>query len=110
MDPSRFIGFVYVNSVVLRKRCLTCCELSYIILYVVLYGEEHGMAGHLYPKTINGITYYYYQRTWREKIDPHAWGKQRGSGKSRVRTESIYLGTAESILQRLKETSGPIDV
>ncbi len=68
------------------------------------------MAGHLYPKTINGITYYYYQRTWREKIDPHARGKRRGSGKSRVRTESIYLGTAESILQRLKETSGPLDV
>lgn len=68
------------------------------------------MAGRLYPKLIHGITYYYYQRTRREKIDPKARGKGRGSGKSRVRTKSIYLGTADSILQRLKGRRGPIDL
>lgn len=68
------------------------------------------MAAHLYAKPIHGSIYYYYQQTWREKIDPKAKGKHRGSGKSRVRTKSIYLGTAESILRRLKESRGPIAV
>ncbi len=65
------------------------------------------MAGHIYPKTIKGTTYYYYQHTWREKLDPHAHGKSRGSGKSRVRTRSVYLGSADSIYQRLNESHAP---
>ena len=68
------------------------------------------MAGHIYPKVIKGTTYYYYQHTWREKIHPDAHGKSRGSGKSKVRTRSTYLGTADSIFQRLNQTKGPVDV
>ena len=49
------------------------------------------MAERIYPRTVNGKTYYYLQRSWREKLDPHTTGKTRGSGKSRVRTEKIYL-------------------
>ncbi|MEW6235071.1 MAG: IS1634 family transposase [Candidatus Omnitrophota bacterium] len=68
------------------------------------------MVGHLYPKTIRGTTYYYYQRTWREKINPRDHGKARGSGKSRVRTQSIYLGTAESIFRQLKSGRSPLEI
>lgn len=68
------------------------------------------MAGRIYPKTIHGTTYYYYQTTWREKIDPDAEGKTRGSGKSRVRTQSVYLGTADSIFRQLKESRAPLEI
>lgn len=62
------------------------------------------MAARIYPRTVNGKTYYYLQRSWREKLDPQATGKTRGSGKSRVRTEKIYLGSAGAILNKLQET------
>ena len=68
------------------------------------------MAEHIYPKTIRGNTYYYYQRTWREKIDPSNSGKTRGSGKSRVRTESHYLGTARVILEKVKGGQEPTEI
>lgn len=68
------------------------------------------MAEHIYPKKIGGNIYYYFQRTWREKIDPADTGKTRGSGKSRVRTETTYLGTAVSIMQRLKDAQGPAKI
>ena len=67
------------------------------------------MAEHIYPKKIRNRLYYYYQRTYREKIDPTDSGTTRGSGKSRVKTESIYLGSAASILARLKHGEGPIE-
>lgn len=68
------------------------------------------MTGRIYPKTIHGTVYYYYQTTRREKIDPAAAGKTRGSGKSRVRTQSVYLGTADSIFRRLQESHAPLEV
>ncbi len=37
------------------------------------------MAGKIYAKQIHGNTYYYYQITWCEKIDPDNQGKTRGS-------------------------------
>lgn len=61
------------------------------------------MAERIYPRTVHGKTYYYLQRSWREKLDPHAKGKTRGSGKSRVRTEKIYLGSAGAIFKKLQE-------
>ena len=61
------------------------------------------MAERIYPRTVNGKTHYYLQRSWREKLDPQATGKTRGSGKSRVRTEKIYLGSAGAILKKLKD-------
>lgn len=63
------------------------------------------MAERIYPRTVNGKTYYYLQRSWREKLDPNAKGKTRGSGKSRVRTEKIYLGSAVSILKKLSSSA-----
>ncbi|MEW6735957.1 MAG: IS1634 family transposase [Acidobacteriota bacterium] len=67
------------------------------------------MSEHIYSKKIKGKLYYYLQRTWREKVEPLEEGKTKGSGKSRVRTESIYLGTAQSILEKLKKKS-PQDI
>ena len=68
------------------------------------------MTERIYAKNIKGNTYYYLQRTRREKIDPQHQGKSKGSGKSRVQTESIYLGTVDSILKRLKETRTAVEV
>ncbi len=55
----------------------------------------------IYPKKINGKTYYYLQYTYREKINPKDTGKGKGSGKSKVKTKSIYLGTASQIKEKL---------
>lgn len=63
----------------------------------------------IYPKTINGHKYYYAQKSVRVKLDSTTSGKSRGSGKSRVRTETIYLGTAETILNRIMETREPLE-
>jgi transposase len=68
------------------------------------------MSEHIYPKRIKGKVYYYLQRTWREKIDPNQRAKTKGSGQSRVRTQSLYLGTASSILARLQNTPSPLRV
>jgi len=68
------------------------------------------MAEHIYPKVIGGKTYYYLQKTYREKIEGSGAGKTKGSGKSRVRTVSIYLGTAPSIMERLHQAKEPLAV
>jgi hypothetical protein len=64
----------------------------------------------IYPKTIAGHTYYYAQRSCREKLDPRAQGKAKGSGKSRVHSEMIYLGSAEQIVAALTQTRTPLEV
>ena len=64
----------------------------------------------IYPKDIAGRTYYYAQRSCREKLDPDARGKTKGSGKSRVRSEMIYLGSAEQIVAALTQTRQPLEV
>ena len=46
------------------------------------------MSEKIYPKIINGKTYYYLQSTYREKINPNDKGKNRGSGKSKVKTKN----------------------
>lgn len=68
------------------------------------------MALHIYPKDIRGHTYYYAHRSWREKIEPGAQGKKRGSGKSRMRSETLYLGSAEQIVAALNKTRQPLEV
>ncbi len=65
------------------------------------------MAMHIYPREIRGKVYYYAQRSRREKIDPARKGKTKGSGKSRVRSDTVYLGSAESIVERLRRPGGP---
>jgi len=55
------------------------------------------------PKKIRGKIYYYFQHSRRVKVNPKSTGKCRGSGKSKVVTETIYLGTAEQILKKCKQ-------
>ena len=43
---------------------------------------------------------YYYQHSYRIKLRPEDRGKGPNSGPSRVKTESVYLGTAEQIRDR----------
>ena len=50
---------------------------------------------------------YYYQHSYRVKIDPSADGKGPGSGPSRVKTESIYLGTADQVRDRCRTGLAP---
>jgi hypothetical protein len=45
--------------------------------------------------------YYYYSRSYRVKVDSDAQGKTKGTGKSRVVNEQVYLGTAETVLKKL---------
>jgi hypothetical protein len=55
-------------------------------------------------------TYYLYQETYRKKINKKDFGKSRGSGKSKVHIRSTYLGSAETILKRIKGNRSPIKV
>lgn len=68
------------------------------------------MALHIYPKEIGGHTYYYAHRTWREKLEPGTPGKTKGSGKSQVRSETVYLGRAEQIVASLNQARQPLEV
>lgn len=55
----------------------------------------------IFPEIKKGHKYYYAGRTYRQKISPQHSGKTRGSGKSKVICEKIYLGTAQDILSKL---------
>lgn len=50
---------------------------------------------------------YYYHRTYRVKISPSDAGKGPGSGASRVKTEDVYLGTAEDIRAKCRSAPEP---
>lgn len=58
-------------------------------------------------RNIHGRTYYYYQRSWRAK---EGSGKTRGTGRSKVMTEQIYLGSAEDVLQKIQANQSPEEV
>lgn len=64
------------------------------------------MAWNIYPKVLKEHTYYYAQRSYREQHPPSKEGKRP---KSKVRTETVYLGTAESIVNRFKGSRAPIE-
>lgn len=66
--------------------------------------------GYLVKKLKSNGVYYAYQESFRVKVDASKTGKARGSGKSRVRTRSIHLGSAESIVNRLRQTREPVSV
>ncbi len=53
---------------------------------------------------------YSYHETWRVKIDPRNKGKGPGSGKSRVVSRDIYLGTAEDVLKKCTEGVEPEEI
>lgn len=70
-------------------------------------------SGSIILKRQGNRRYYYYERSHRVKIDPNAKGKTRGSGKSRVVTEHLYLGTAEEVVKKLadrKDHLEPLEV
>ena len=55
-------------------------------------------------------TYYVYQETYRVKINRDDLGKKRGSGRSKVVTRAVYLGSAEKILGALQEKREPLSL
>ena len=57
---------------------------------------------HIAEKNIEGRRYYYLQHSQRLKA-------QNGR-KSRVKTSSVYLGTAENLLERLNQSKRPLEV
>jgi len=64
------------------------------------------MAWNIYPKNIKGHTYYYAQRSWREKLPPSKNGKK---AKTKVRSETVYLGTAESVVGKFRSTREAVE-
>ncbi len=57
---------------------------------------------HIAEKLIEGRRYYYLQRSYR--------AKDAKTGQSKVKTSSTYLGKAETVLERLKQTKRPLEV
>ncbi len=55
-------------------------------------------------------TYYVYRETFRVKLNPQDNGKKRGTGKSRVCTRAVYLGTADKILKCVQEKREPLSI
>ena len=55
-------------------------------------------------------TYYVYRETFRVKLDPQNEGNKRGTGKSRVYTRAVYLGTADKILKCIQEKREPVSI
>lgn len=65
--------------------------------------------GIIVARKTKGKAYYVYQESYRVKLDPSDCRKTKGSGKSAVRTRSIYLGTAEKILKAVQDKKEPVD-
>ena len=66
--------------------------------------------GSICAKKQGDRTYYIYQYSYRVKLNREDSGKERGSGKSKVITRSVYLGTAEKILGAVQEKKEPFSV
>ena len=59
---------------------------------------------------INGKPYYYLQSSYRVKIDPGDSGKTKGTGKSKIATNTTYLGNAATIKKKLTVIKEPVQV
>ena len=59
------------------------------------------------PQTTNGKTYFFASRTYRVKLDKDSVGKTKGTGKSKVVSEKIYLGTAQAIVDKFLNLPKP---
>ena len=68
------------------------------------------MNDRIYKKLINGKPYYYLQSSYRVKIDPSDSGKTKGTGKSKVATNTTYLGCAATIKKKLTTVKEPVQV
>ena len=66
--------------------------------------------GFIAKRTKGKNTYYLYQESYREKINEKHSGKNPGSGKSRVRSRTEYLGSAEHILASVRNKRKPYSV
>ena len=55
----------------------------------------------IFPEIKKGHKYYYAAKSYRQKINPEHTGKTKGSGKSKVVCDKLYLGTAQDILTKL---------
>lgn len=74
---------------------------------------EQTFPGKIIERQRGTKTYYYYSRSYRVKIDPEAKGKTKGSGKSKVVSQQIYLGTAETLLHKIfdkKNVYDPVEI
>ncbi len=71
--------------------------------------NETAFTGKIVERRRGKKRYYYYSRSHRVKIDPDASGKTKGSGKSRVVNEQIYLGPAETVLKKLLDRENLYD-
>lgn len=80
------------------------------MLSVVIESKRRLIMGTIITRKQGNNTYYLYQETYREKINKKDFGKIRGSGKSKVRTRSTYLGSAETILRCIKGNRSPVKV
>ena len=67
------------------------------------------LAGKIIERKRGRQRYYYYSRSYPQKIDPNAQGKTKGTGKSRFVNKQIYLGTAETVDRKLVQTKYPCD-
>jgi transposase len=66
--------------------------------------------GAIVKRTRANNTYYIYQESYRVKLNRDDRGKKRGSGRSKVCTRAVYLGSAEKILDRLTKNTEPLSV
>ena len=72
-------------------------------------GTDRGLMAKIVAKQLPGHRelIYYYQHSYRVKIHPGSEGKGPGSGPSQVKTESIYLGTADQVRDRCRAGLAP---
>jgi len=66
--------------------------------------------GSIIKRTRGNSTHYTYQESYRVKVNRADRGKTRGTGKSKVCTRAIYLGTAENIVEALSQNKEPMSV
>ena len=66
--------------------------------------------GSIIKRTRGNSTHYIYQESYRVKVNRADRGKTRGTGKSKVCTKAVYLGTAENILAALSSNKEPVGV
>jgi transposase len=66
--------------------------------------------GSIYAKRQGDKIYYIYKESYRVKLNRDDVGKERGSGRSKVITRSVYLGTAEKILGAVQKKKDPLSV
>ena len=74
-------------------------------IVVIMNAEEKSYI--ILPQKNGKNTYFYASRTYRVKLDKNSTGKIKGSGKSKVVSEKIYLGTAQAIVDKFLKSPKP---